>query len=101
MLSAYLNQTAELQRVAHKADGSTKMDNRGQIQYESVRTVKCRKRLKMQEVLTPDSQVIKANWTYHLMDEVRADDLLDGKRVQLVFDQVMLGGNTVGHRAVV
>lgn len=103
MLTAYLNQTAEVLTAERNEDGSVKMNNRGEIQYADLASVPCRKRQKTQEIILPDKQQVKTTLIYYFSAEyaIREDDIVDGLRVQRVADWVNLSGEIVGYKAEV
>ena len=93
MLNAYLNQTAEYSPC-------TGSDDRGQPVYGDAEVIRCRKQLKMQNVLTATGQVIKAQHIYYCSHSVAEGDMLDGRVVVAVEIWSGLSGEIIGYKAV-
>lgn len=95
MLSAYLNQKAEY----HPATGQT--NGRGQPIYGAAVTILCRRQARLQNVLTPTGQAVRAQHVYYTLHPVREGDKLDGRVVLAVSIWSDLYGETRGYKAVV
>jgi hypothetical protein len=93
LLKNYLNQHA-----AYKAKTGT--NDRGQPVYGGAVTISCRKRKKVQYILTATGQTVKTQHVYYLNAAVSEGDMLDGMAVTAVSDWTCLGGETLGYKAV-
>lgn len=94
MLGDYLNQTV----VYHCKTGT---DDRGQPIYAEPIMLPCRHQPKIQNVVTTTGQIVQTQHVYYLADYVAEGDMLDNKIVMAVSDWVDLGGEIIGHKAVV
>lgn len=94
MLTRYLNQKAELRSVIDT-------NNRGEPIYGEAIMVRCRKEVGTKEIITPEKQVIKAEYVYYLVDSVLVGDSIDGRRVQFVNPMTGLFGDIKGYEVVV
>lgn len=94
MLISYLASNAQHEPM-------TDMNNRGEPVYGPPVNITCRRQVKTQEIITPDKQVIKAQYVYYVTDAVVPGDKLDGHLVQQVEEWEMLGGRIMGYKAVV
>lgn len=99
-VSRHLHQTAVYQSATRDGSGNAILDERGRPSYAPAKTINCRKRYKLTEILTPDAQVIRGEWIYRLDVPLRIDDILDNKRVQLVQAMVAPDGQIYGYKAV-
>lgn len=77
------------------------INNRGEPEYGPPVTISCRRQIQTQEIISPDKQIIKAEYVYYVKDAVVPGDKLDGHLVQMVEEWTMLGGQTMGYKAVV
>ena len=94
MLSAYLNQTAELKRKIGT-------DDRGYFTYSEPVYVDCRKQTKTLNSFTENKQIAAPQHIIYLFDEVSEGDIIDGDVVAVVSVWRDLNGEAVGYKAVI
>ena len=100
MIGHLLNQKAIYQPAYRNEDGSPMMSERGDIVYCNEMDIPCRRESCMKEVILPDKQVINITDTFYTEMEIRAGDLLEGKRVQYVESWVNGEGTTIGYKSI-
>lgn len=94
MLIKYLTSAAQHEPLAS-------IDNRGEPTYGPPATIYCRRQVKTHEIISPDKQIIKAEYVYYVKDAVVPGDKLDGRLVQMVEEWTLIGGQLMGYKVVV
>ena len=100
MIGHLLNQSAFYLAAYRNEDGSPQMNDRGDIVYCTAIDIPCRRESCMKEVTLPDKEVINITDTFYTEMEIRAGDILEGKRVQYVEDWVDGAGNIIGYKSI-
>ena len=101
MLNDYLNQKAIFTPALRDNEGGAMMDCRGNILYGAEADIPVRRESAMKDILTRDKQVVRITDTFYAETELRAGDMLDGKRVLYAEAWTGLDGETAGYMAVV
>lgn len=94
MLSAYLNQKANLQRF-------TGNDDWGNPTYSYAEIINCREQTKTAYTLSQQDENKNRYTIYYTDTPVRAGDKLNGDIVKSVDVWVLIGGNPLGYKAVI
>ena len=100
-MNDYLNQKAVFMPALRDNEGGATMDCRGNILYGAEADIPVRRENAMKDILTRDKQVLRITDTFYADTELRAGDMLDGKRVLYAEDWVGLDGEIIGYMAVV
>jgi hypothetical protein len=101
MLSDYLNQKAVFTPALRGKDNSALMDCRGNTLYGAEADIPVRRESAERELLTSDKQIVRITDMFYAETEVRAGDMLDGKRVQHAVTWTDLDGEAVIYMAAV
>lgn len=79
-MTKFLKQDCQLELAQRNDDGSTVLNDYGDIVYTPVETIKCRREGTAQDVQTGTGAIVKVSTRYFVDEkiEVRADDRIDG-----------------------
>lgn len=99
-LSAYLNQTAVLEKALYAPNGQPMLDVYGQPEYSRPQTVKCRKEPYTVRASSGYGQFVNYTTTYYLSNAVKVQngDKLDGQHIQSVEEYIDGFGTLVGYK---
>lgn len=98
-MTKFLKQTCVLETYQLNADGSPKLNDFGEIQYNAPAVCKCRRERCIQDVETSNGAILKSASRYFLDESVSilADYRIDGRVVLQVADYVNGLGRIEGY----
>lgn len=101
-MTKFLRQNCVLE-VAQRVNGSTVLNEYGDIQYRSGITLQCRREKYVRDIQTANGAILQANTRYFLDEtaEVQANDRLDGHVVVACEEYIDQYGTCIGYEAYV
>lgn len=102
-ISKYLKQKCSYEKLKRDNKGEVVLDKFGEPQYESSKTIKCRRETSVQDVQTNTGAILKSSTRYFTDDKqsIQADDKLDGKTVLKVQEYINQFGIAEGYESYV
>lgn len=100
-VTKYLNQKTTLQLGRRAPDGSIMLDEYGEPLYEDrVRSIRCRKEISTEDVLTSTGAVQKSTTTFYVDNTVSValGDKMEGKVILMIEDFIDFTGHSIGYK---
>jgi len=94
MIPDYYHQTASLEVSTDSTDVN------GNTIFESPVSIACRSKQKLQNVISPDGNIVTTGWVITTSAIVKAGDRINGRPVVGVSDYVSAGGIVVGKKVL-
>lgn len=101
-MTKFLKQRCQFEE-AQRINGATVLNEYGDIQYTSPKTLMCRREKYVRDIQTYNGAILKANTRYFLDEsvEIQADDRLDGHVILSCEEYIDQFGECVGYEAYV
>lgn len=96
----YLNQRCTLQSVKIDSNGEPEMDGYGDLAYDAIKLIPCRREKYVRDVETATGAVLKSSTEYYTISSIGINDKLDGKVVLSVEEYTNSIGGTEGYVSI-
>ena len=102
-MTKFLKQTCQFESAQRNEDGSTKLDQFGEVLYNAPITLKCRREKVVKDVQTSTGAILRSSTRYFTDDVqiVEAEDRFDGKVILEVEEYTNQLGKTEGYESYV
>ena len=102
-MTKFLKQTCQLKLAQRNEDGTTVLNDYGDIVYDDEQTIKCRREGAAQDVQTGTGAIVKVSTRYFVDEavEVRADDMIDNHVVLSAVEYTNERGKCEGYECYV
>ena len=97
-ISKYLKQTCTYEKLVRDEQGNAILDKFGEPRYEAPITIKCRREINVQDVLSNTGAVLKSSTRYFTDEKqtIQANDRIDGNSILKVQQYINQFGKSEG-----